>query len=69
MDMSAAAPRTTILHSVSQMVTASVDPFMPTAAELADDEPADGVNDIFLLQINRHANIAHRIARRKLQYD
>eukprot|EP00962_Isochrysis_galbana_P008548 scaffold2380_cov102-Isochrysis_galbana.AAC.1 len=32
------------LHSVPQMVSSSFDPFQPTAAELAGDDPADGAN-------------------------
>eukprot|EP00962_Isochrysis_galbana_P028761 scaffold9120_cov151-Isochrysis_galbana.AAC.11 len=63
MDMSAAAPLTTSTHSISQMVTASVDPFMPTASELADEEPADGVNDTSAS--DKQACKQH-IARRKL---
>eukprot|EP00962_Isochrysis_galbana_P045688 scaffold18099_cov112-Isochrysis_galbana.AAC.13 len=66
MDISSTAPLTTTLHSISQMVTARVDPFMPTAAELADDEPTDGVNDT---SSPEKQACKHRIARRKLQYD
>mmetsp|Transcript_29908 Transcript_29908/g.95272 ORF Transcript_29908/g.95272 Transcript_29908/m.95272 type:complete len:141 (-) Transcript_29908:674-1096(-) len=49
-------------ESSTQMETARVDPFMPIAAELADDEPADGVNDTSSpgLQKNRKPPLARR---------
>jgi len=46
------------------MVTASFDPFLPTAAELAGEEPAAGENDSTASE--RQAR-KHRIARRKQQ--